>query len=26
LDGIVCYDERLAASAELHGIPVIAPS
>lgn len=26
LDGFVCYDERLTASAELHGIAVIASS
>lgn len=26
LDGIVCYDERLTASAELHGVAVITPS
>lgn len=26
LDGIITYDDRLAASAQLHGISVIAPS
>lgn len=26
LDGIVTYDERLAAAAELHGVAVVAPS
>lgn len=25
LDGIVCYDDRLASSAALHGIAAIAP-
>lgn len=25
LDGLVTYDERLAAAAALHGVPVLAP-
>jgi predicted nucleic acid-binding protein len=26
LDGMVTYDERLAAAAQIHGVPVIAPA